>query len=242
MHRTYLLCLALLASGAARAHAQNAADSAGIRATAHDYIDGWYEGDAARMERALHTHLAKRLVYQDDQGRSRLVDLTALELVQSTRRGVGKIPPAERRDSVTILDIFGNAAGSGPSAARSAVMTPGRRRSMAPRRTASSSAAPASRTRLNSPTSSTPFCTESPNRAMNPTAADTLRLRCRPHNAAMPPIRANGRLTRIKLAYLVEPNAENSRMKINAMLVGTITARRAMARRWFSNCPPHTTR
>ena len=33
-----------------------------------------------------------------------------LELVQSTRRGVGKIPPAERRDSVTILDIFGNAA------------------------------------------------------------------------------------------------------------------------------------
>src|SRR2546427_9987038 len=62
------------------------------------------------MERALHTHLAKRLVYQDDQGRSRLVDLTALELVQSTRRGVGKIPPAERRESVTILDIFGNAA------------------------------------------------------------------------------------------------------------------------------------
>jgi len=110
MHRTYLLCLALLASGAARAHAQSAADSAGIRATAHHYIDGWYEGDAARMERALHTHLAKRLVYQDDQGRSRLVDLTALELVQSTRRGVGKIPPAERRDSVTILDIFGNAA------------------------------------------------------------------------------------------------------------------------------------
>src|SRR5438093_10913018 len=44
MHRTYLLCLALLASGAARAHAQSAADSAGIRATAHDYLDRWYEG------------------------------------------------------------------------------------------------------------------------------------------------------------------------------------------------------
>jgi len=85
-------------------------DSTAIRATAHDYIDGWYEGDGARMERALHPHLAKRLVYEDQQGHSRLVDLTALELVQTTRTGVGKIPPAERRDSVTILDVFGNAA------------------------------------------------------------------------------------------------------------------------------------
>jgi hypothetical protein len=62
------------------------------------------------MERALHPHLAKRLVYQDQQGRSRLIDITALELVQSTRAGSGKIPPAEWRDSVTILDVFGNAA------------------------------------------------------------------------------------------------------------------------------------
>src|SRR2546428_13454015 len=124
MHRTYLLCLALLASGAARAHAQNAADSAGIRATAHDYIDGWYEGDAARMERALHTHLAKRLVYQDDQGRSRLVDLTALELVQSTRRGVGKIPPAERRDSGTTLGTSRNAPSARVEPARPGAFPP----------------------------------------------------------------------------------------------------------------------
>lgn len=105
-----LICGALIALIATQATGQAAADSAGIRATAHDYIDGWYEGDGARMERALHPHLAKRLVYQDQQGRSRLVDITALELVQSTRSGAGKIAPAERRDSVTILDVFGNAA------------------------------------------------------------------------------------------------------------------------------------
>jgi hypothetical protein len=110
MTRSTLLCLGLLVAGAARANGQSAADSAGIRATALDYIDGWYEGDGARMERALHPHLAKRLVYQDQQGRSRLIDITALELVQSTRAGSGKIPPAEWRDSVTILDVFGNAA------------------------------------------------------------------------------------------------------------------------------------
>jgi hypothetical protein len=62
------------------------------------------------MERALHPHLSKRLVYVDPQGKSRLVDLTALELVQSTGAGYGKTPAGERREDVTILDIFGNAA------------------------------------------------------------------------------------------------------------------------------------
>ncbi len=110
MHRTPLLWLALLVAVTTRSHGQTAADSTAIRATAHDYIDGWYEGDAARMEGALHSHLAKRLVYEDQSGRSRLVDLTAMELVQSTRAGTGKIPRAQWRDSVTILDVFGNAA------------------------------------------------------------------------------------------------------------------------------------
>ena len=90
--------------------AQTAADSAAIRQTALDYIDGWYSGDAARMERALHTHLAKRLVYTDKEGHSRLVDLTAEELIQSTRAAVGKIPREQWRDSVTVLSAFGNDA------------------------------------------------------------------------------------------------------------------------------------
>lgn len=44
-----------------------AIDSAAIRATALDYIDGWYTGDAARMERALHPELVKRIVMTDAQ-------------------------------------------------------------------------------------------------------------------------------------------------------------------------------
>lgn len=90
--------------------AQTSADTAGIRATAHDYIDGWYLGDADRMERSLHSHLAKRLVYENSKQQSALVDLTAEELVQSTRAGIGKIPREQWRDSVTVLDIFGNTA------------------------------------------------------------------------------------------------------------------------------------
>ena len=91
--------------------AQSAADSAAIRATALDYIDGWYAADGARMERALHPELAKRNVYSDANGRSRLIQMSAMTLVNGTKGGGGSdIPAAQRTDSVKILDIFGNAA------------------------------------------------------------------------------------------------------------------------------------
>jgi len=91
--------------------AQSAADSAAIRATALDYIDGWYAGDAARMERALHPELAKRIVMTDAQGRSRLGQQSAMTLVQNTQRGGGKDTPADKRkDEVRILDVYQNAA------------------------------------------------------------------------------------------------------------------------------------
>lgn len=105
-----LFSLASLFSTGLKAQAITAADSAAIRATAHDYIDGYYSGDGDRMERALHPHLAKRLVYKDQMGRSRLVDMSAMELVEGTRTGGGKIPPAQWRDSVTFLDSYGNTA------------------------------------------------------------------------------------------------------------------------------------
>lgn len=91
--------------------AQSAADSAAIRATALDYIEGWYTGDAARMERALHPELAKRIVQTDAQGRSRLGQQSAMTLVSNTRRGGGSDIPADKRKSeVRILDVYGNAA------------------------------------------------------------------------------------------------------------------------------------
>ena len=92
-------------------HGQSAADSAAIRATALDYIQGWYAGDAARMERALHPELAKRIVQTDTLGRQRLDQQSAMTLVQGTRNGFGKdTPQADRHDDVRILDIYRNAA------------------------------------------------------------------------------------------------------------------------------------
>jgi hypothetical protein len=102
--------LVLSAALPATLRAQTAADSAAIRATALDYIEGWYAGDAARMERALHPKLAKRIVRtQNDQ--SQLGDMTAEQLIAATRAGYGKqTPEAERQRDVTILDVFRNAA------------------------------------------------------------------------------------------------------------------------------------
>ena len=91
--------------------AQSAADSAAIRATALDYIEGYYDGDAARMERALHPELAKRIVRTNERGRSQLGQMSAMTLVQGTRDGGGRdTPVAERRKDVTIFDIYQNAA------------------------------------------------------------------------------------------------------------------------------------
>lgn len=110
--RTLLLAAAVLAAAAPALHAQTAADSAGIRAAALDYIDGWYAADGARMERALHPELAKRNVFTDPQsGRSRLIQMSALTLINGTRGGGGsRIPATERRSEVTILDIYQGAA------------------------------------------------------------------------------------------------------------------------------------
>jgi len=95
----------------ALARSQSAADSAGIRAAALDYIDGWYAADGVRMERALHPELAKRNVFSDSGGRSRLIQMSAMTLVQNTRsEGGSAIPIGQRTDSVRILDIYGGAA------------------------------------------------------------------------------------------------------------------------------------
>lgn len=89
------------------------ADRAAIKQTALDYIEGWYAGDAERMERALHPDLAKRIVrpHPDNKNFSRLDQMSALSLIQGTKRGGGKLTPKERQlKDVTILDAFENAA------------------------------------------------------------------------------------------------------------------------------------
>src|SRR5678815_3979974 len=111
MKSTILLIAVILASFAgAHAHASDA-DREAIKATALDYIEGWYEGNPERMERALHPDLAKRIVRTNDRGQSMLGQMSAMSLVQGVKNGGGKNTPKEKQQKdVTILDVFGNAA------------------------------------------------------------------------------------------------------------------------------------
>lgn len=87
------------------------ADREAIKQTALDYVEGWYEANAERMERALHPDLAKRIVVNDARGRSRLDQMSAMGLVQAVKRGGGKETPKENQQKdVMILDVFENAA------------------------------------------------------------------------------------------------------------------------------------
>ena len=115
MRNLCLLSVSLLLTLASAARAQTtaaSADAAAIRQTALDYIEGWYEGNAERMERALHPELAKRIVRTNPQNnQSRLDQMGAMSLVQGTRRGGGRNTPKERQQKdVTILDVYESAA------------------------------------------------------------------------------------------------------------------------------------
>jgi hypothetical protein len=112
--QTTILMFALLAIFVSTSRAQttvSTADSAAIKQTALDYIEGWYEGNAERMERSLHPELAKRMVDTNANGKSRLNQMSAMKLVQNTRAGGGKsVPKDKQQKDVIILDVFENAA------------------------------------------------------------------------------------------------------------------------------------
>src|ERR1700757_3156039 len=101
-----LLASILAMSAPIFAQTDSASNDDAIKKTALDYIEGWYTGDAARMERALHPELAKRMISTDPKtGRGQFNHMGAMALVQRTRDGGGKKTPQDRQlKEVTILD------------------------------------------------------------------------------------------------------------------------------------------
>jgi len=79
-----------------------------IKQTVLDYFDGWFDGDAGRMERALHPGLAKRSL--EDDGWS-LDETTAEWMIDATKRGVGRErDPVDRQIVLLVEDIHDNIA------------------------------------------------------------------------------------------------------------------------------------
>jgi hypothetical protein len=72
--------------------------------TALDYFEGWFDGDATRMDRALHPALAKRS--------ADLETATKPEMVEATAAGRGKTrdPGPDRQIAVDVVDVHGTIA------------------------------------------------------------------------------------------------------------------------------------
>lgn len=106
--RPRALMLLLSLSIAPALNAQSATDSAGIRAAALDYAEGWFEGNPERMARAVSPELVKRIVAHDSvTNRDMIQTMGSSQLVNGTRRGFGRNTPADKQEKdVRIYEIF----------------------------------------------------------------------------------------------------------------------------------------
>jgi hypothetical protein len=65
-------------------------DRDAIRSVVLDYLEGWFDGDARRMRRALHPGLVKRCRGIEGDDPDALETLSASEMIQATADGVGR--------------------------------------------------------------------------------------------------------------------------------------------------------
>ena len=93
--------------------AENEAEKAAIKNAALDYLEGWYNGDVERMERALHPEFfTKRgIVVNPNTGQMATPHLNAEMMIGYVKQGGGKSFPREKlKNEVIILDIYKNIA------------------------------------------------------------------------------------------------------------------------------------
>ena len=131
-----------------------------------------------------------------------------------------------------------SAIGKNPSDATKAVISTGLRRVSDPSTTAGFKSIPSSRSLLMKEIITTPFNTATPERAMNPTAADMDSGIPLIHSETMPPVHANGTPVNMISACWVDPNAANSIIKIKKSVTGTTTHKRWVAEIKCSKVPP----
>lgn len=83
------------------------ADVEDIVATALDYGEGWFDGNAMRMGRAVHPDVARRALVE----RGRLDIETAEQLLDATADGLGRRRDVPERDiAVSVEHVHGSVA------------------------------------------------------------------------------------------------------------------------------------
>jgi len=86
-------------------------DEDAVRSVVMDYVEGWFEGDAGRMERALHPDLVKRCRGIEGDDPDALETLSAREMIDATADGEGRREDAaDRRIEIRIDHLGGGVA------------------------------------------------------------------------------------------------------------------------------------
>ena len=100
-----LLSLLVINFAATAREVNNSRDeSAAVRATVTNYIESYYAGDAARMEKSLHPHYLKHVISTSD-GNLRMTEKTGLQMVQDVRCQNNELPKSEQTEQITVLDV-----------------------------------------------------------------------------------------------------------------------------------------
>lgn len=87
------------------------ADEDAVRSVVLDYVEGWFEGDAGRMKRALHPEQVKRCRGIEGDDPDALETLSAGEMIDATAAGEGRREDAaDRRIEVRIDYLSGGIA------------------------------------------------------------------------------------------------------------------------------------
>jgi Putative lumazine-binding len=77
-----------------------------IREVILDYVDGWFDGDPERMERALHPELVKRCRGIEGDDPDALETLTQRDMVDATAEGIGRDEDSsDRQINVEITNL-----------------------------------------------------------------------------------------------------------------------------------------
>jgi hypothetical protein len=101
----------MLKSGTEESEMAVAGDEDAVRSVVMDYVEGWFEGDAGRMERALHPELVKRCRGIEGEDPDALETLSAQEMIDATAGGEGRREDAaDRRIEIRIDHMSGGIA------------------------------------------------------------------------------------------------------------------------------------
>ena len=134
--------------------------------------------------------------------------------------------------------LVATAIGKNPKLATRAVIKTGRRRSMAPCRTASRVGSPSVSSLWIWLTNTTPFKTAIPKRATQPTTAEILNGNPRIQRDRIPPDKARGTFKNMSKAGRIVPKITERMATMRSNVIGTTTASRREASSRCLNCRP----